>query len=92
MPHQYEVLKSVTDPLSHVPYSVVNFDSNGNPLTIADGNGNVWTYTYNSAGQVLTASDPMTPPDIQTYAYNAAGTSTLTPIPTIIVWQSPLTT
>ena len=38
------------------------YDANGNLLTrtvTAPGTASTWTYTYNSAGQVLTATDPL---------------------------------
>ena len=51
------------------------YDSDGNMLTksVTDGtHTSTWTYTYNTAGQVLTAEDPDT--NVTTYTYNTDGT------------------
>jgi YD repeat-containing protein len=52
----------------------LTYDANGNLLTrtvTAPGTASTWTYTYNSAGQVLTATDPIG--HVTTYAYDALG-------------------
>jgi YD repeat-containing protein len=50
------------------------YDANGNLLTrtvTAPGTASTWSYTYNSAGQALTATDPVG--HVTTYAYDALG-------------------
>ncbi len=71
----FEVLQTVSDPLNHVSFNVPSgqFDSHGNPLQVQNGNGSTWTYTFTGVGQVHTASDPLSPADVETFAYNAAG-------------------
>ncbi|MCX6622528.1 MAG: DUF6531 domain-containing protein, partial [Acidobacteria bacterium] len=38
--------------------SSMTYDDTGNVLTVTDGEGRKWTYSYNSRGQVLTAANP----------------------------------
>jgi YD repeat-containing protein len=50
------------------------YDANGNLLTrtvTAPGTASTWSYTYNSAGQALTATDPVG--HVTRYAYDALG-------------------
>jgi RHS repeat-associated protein len=66
----------------HLPTQIIEpnrtttfgYDSNGNLLTrtlTSTGLTSRWSYTYNSAGQVLTATDPRG--EVTTYAYDAKG-------------------
>lgn len=65
--------------------SSFNYDANGNLLqkTITDTNtqqSRVWTYTYNTLGQVLTADGPRTDVnDVTTYTYYTDSTTTHKP-------------
>jgi RHS repeat-associated protein len=53
-------------------HEVYAYDASGNRITRMDRGGGTWRYTYNSRGQVLTATNPMG--GVKTYAYNADGT------------------
>jgi RHS repeat-associated protein len=67
----------------HLPSQIVEptgrtttftYDAHGNILTKTVASGTetrVWTYTYNTAGQVLTAKDPLG--HVTTYTYDAYG-------------------
>ena len=56
----------------NVSYS---YDSNGDPLSRTDENGNTTTYTYDSNGNVLTVTVPISSSNsaTTTYTYNSFG-------------------
>lgn len=63
---------TITEPARTTTFT---YDADGNMLTksVTDGtHTSTWTYTYNTAGQVLTAEDPDT--NVTTYTYNTDGT------------------
>ena len=70
----FNQVKTVTDPLGHET-QLLHFspDTNGNVQYFKDAVGNTLTFTYNPAGQVLTAADQATPPDTTTLGYSSAG-------------------
>jgi RHS repeat-associated protein len=48
-----------------------SYNSLHEPGTYTDAAGQVWSYTYNGAGQLLTVTDPLS--NVTTYAYDSTG-------------------
>jgi RHS repeat-associated protein len=72
------------------------YDPTGQISSVADANGNTWTYTYNLLGQEYTATDPgttaasgSTQPGTTTYLYDADGnlSQSTNPVGTVLTYK-----
>lgn len=61
------------DGSSYQAAEVLGYDANRNPMQVKDRNGNIWRYTYNALGSVLTATTPAPLNETTTNVYDASG-------------------
>lgn len=69
--HTGSNLKSCTN-ASNKSSEILAWHDNSNPTQVKDRNSNIWNYTYNAVGNVLTATSPAPLNEITRYEYDLA--------------------
>jgi YD repeat-containing protein len=83
--HSAPLWRTVLHPLqqqatgNQLPSKTVGYDANGDIASVTDPVGNVASFTYNAAGQVLTQTTPL---GMTSYTYDYAGNLTSKTDPT----------